>query len=116
MESLLHDVLTLVVANCIIERLRQISNGAESTHSKWDSAESDGNTVLHTAAINCNPSRVAWILEKSENLRQRNHCGETPGDALKARLEDLRTTRGHDACTEHISDQFAGFDLAALLT
>lgn len=78
-------------------------------------ADSDGNTVLHTAAINCKPSSVAWILEKSENIRsQRNSCGKTPEDALKARLEDLRTTRRHGTFTEDVSDQFAGFDTAAL--
>ena len=99
-----------------VEELRWIFESAATNDPRWKSTDLRGNTLLHIAAIEEKPVTAQWILGKTKELReQRNAEGETPLDTLLEKLEDTRTIRRIFLMTENISDDFTGYNDAAVL-
>ncbi|KAJ5101306.1 hypothetical protein NUU61_003528 [Penicillium alfredii] len=78
--------------NDCVEVLYQVFKDAAEDDPRWTSTDANGNSVLHLTAAKIKPNSVRWILSRSKVLlQQRNIQGETPLDALLAKLEDSRT-------------------------
>lgn len=102
-----------------VEQLKQKLQDAAGGDPRWQATDERGNTLLHSAAINCKPKSVEWILQRdfgSTLLDIRNDEGETPLEALQFHLEAVRIRHGWSSfCRiEPTSDKFKGFDEAAV--
>jgi len=98
-----------------VGELGRIFENAATDDPRWKFTDLDGNTVLHIAAIENKPASAQWILGRTKELhQQRNAQGETPLDALLAKLEDTRTTCRISSLTVDISDEFIGYSDAAV--
>lgn len=78
----------------------------------WSSTDEKGNNLLHVVAIRSRLVAVEYILSRRPDLAtMRNREGDTPLEALQARLESSRTVDffAHDLTLLH-SDSFRGFD------
>ncbi|KAH1922578.1 hypothetical protein KXV48_005635 [Aspergillus fumigatus] len=101
--------------NDYAEVLSRLFDGVAKDDPRWKLTDADGNTVLHFAATKTRPISVQWILSRTtELLHQRNNDGETPLDALLAKLENIRTTDYYNLEAEDVSDYFSGFSDAAV--
>ncbi|KAH2160185.1 hypothetical protein KXW37_010038 [Aspergillus fumigatus] len=101
--------------NDYAEVLSRLFDGVAKDDPRWKLTDADGNTVLHFAATKIRPISVQWILSRTtELLHQRNNDGETPLDALLAKLENIRTTDYYNLEAEDVSDYFSGFSDAAV--
>ncbi|KAH1891042.1 hypothetical protein KXV57_006097, partial [Aspergillus fumigatus] len=101
--------------NDYAEVLSRLFDGVAKDDPRWKLTDADGNTVLHFAATKTRPISVQWILSRTtELLQQRNNDGETPLDALLAKLENIRTTDYYNLEAEDVSDYFSGFSDAAV--
>ncbi|KAH3517791.1 hypothetical protein KXV64_006811, partial [Aspergillus fumigatus] len=97
------------------EVLSRLFDDVAKDDPRWKLTDADGNTVLHFAATKIRPISVQWILSQTtELLQQRNNDGETPLDALLAKLENIRTTDYYNLEAEDVSDYFSGFSDAAV--
>lgn len=102
-----------------VEQLKQKLQDAAAGDPRWQATDERGNTLLHSAAINCKHKSVEWILQRtfgSTLLDIRNDEGETPLEALRFHLEAERTRHGSNSfCRiEPPSDIFKGFNEAAV--
>jgi hypothetical protein len=98
------------------EVLSRLFDDVAKDDPRWKLTDADGNTVLHFAATKIRPISVQWILSQTtELLQQRNSDGETPLDALLAKLENIQTTDYYNLEAEDVSDYFSGFSDAAVL-
>jgi ribosomal protein S18 acetylase RimI-like enzyme len=97
------------------EVLSRLFDDVAKDDPRWKLTDADGNTVLHFAATKIRPISVQWILSQTtELLQQRNNDGETPLDALLAKLENIRTTDYYNLEAEDVSDYFSGFSDTAV--
>lgn len=91
-------------------RILQKGMQAETQDASWSAADEEGNNMLHLAAIHCKLEAVQYILSCHQDLAsKRNRAGNTPLEALKAKMESVRTRADHGQLTRVRSDKFAGF-------
>jgi len=111
MDSLFVAIETERDEECV-EKLKLALDHLPVDDPRYEARDSDGNTVLHAAAINFKPKAVKWIMEKNALLvGKRNVEQEIPIEALQNRLEFHRTISGSSYLTviEPASDKFKGF-------
>lgn len=82
---------------------------------QWQQTDQDGNTLLHIAAMSCKPDAVIFLLSKVPRLTAvRNKKGHTALEALRNRLEIVRTRRSIGTTSWVISDAFEGFNSSVI--
>lgn len=95
-------------AECIDELTKTLP--ASFANGQWQTADQDGNTLLHIAAIACKTDVVIFLISKVPRLTaMRNEKGHTPLDALRDSLERVRTQRSFGSVIWAVSDAFKGF-------
>jgi hypothetical protein len=102
------DDLTVAEAECIgeLQKLDPINSGDQ----QWLKVDRDGNTLLHIAAMSLRPEVIKFILSKALQLtNSRNKEGYTPLEALRERMESMRTRLTQAMMVLVISDEFTGF-------
>ncbi|KAJ2969551.1 hypothetical protein NQ176_g8604 [Zarea fungicola] len=93
-------------------RLLQTKLSRNVQDASWSSTDEKGNNLLHVAAVKSKLAVVEYLLSRRPDLAtMRNREGDTPLEALQARLESSRTVAffGNDL-TLLYSDSFTGFD------
>ncbi|KAH7158323.1 hypothetical protein DER46DRAFT_509405 [Fusarium sp. MPI-SDFR-AT-0072] len=76
----------------------------------WSAVDEDGNNLLHLAAIHAKLEAIQYILPCRPDLASnRNRAAVPPLEALKAKMELIRTRAVHGGLTSMCSDKFAGF-------
>ncbi|KAF9775824.1 hypothetical protein IL306_006051, partial [Fusarium sp. DS 682] len=94
------------------ECARQLQNSmpADFQDASWSAVNADGNNMLHVAAIHAKLEAIQYILSCRQDLASnRNRKGDTPLEALKAKMESIRTRATYGHLTSVCSDRFAGF-------
>ncbi|KAB8227542.1 uncharacterized protein BDW43DRAFT_316716 [Aspergillus alliaceus] len=94
MEDLIDNLLVLE-DKMAAESLEILFEKNMVNNSFWEYLDKGGNNLLHLMGLQSMPSTVSWILGQQKGLAEKkNSRGETPFDALQARLENARTL-GH---------------------
>jgi len=71
-----------------IEYLNRTLRDVTLDDSRWQSADKNGNTLLHLAASKSNPAVVKWLMNRAAFLAgQRNNEGYTPEEAILVQME-----------------------------
>ncbi|KAL3492333.1 hypothetical protein BJX62DRAFT_236365 [Aspergillus germanicus] len=82
------------------------------------SPDSSQSTLLHIIPCAVKPRSLEWVLENVHQARQWQSCpdtqGLTPIEALREKLERIRSTRQVMLMTLVVSDQFKGFGTEAV--
>ncbi|PSR84017.1 hypothetical protein BD289DRAFT_482998 [Coniella lustricola] len=90
----------------------------DTDDARWMLADESGHTVLHHAAMNSRPEVVNFIFCRCADLAKvRNREGNTPLEALQARLESKRSAdspAGLPNLSLVRSDNFTGFSQCSL--
>jgi GNAT superfamily N-acetyltransferase len=83
---------------------------ADFQDASWSAVDEDGNNILHLAAIHAKLEAIQYILSCRRDLASnRNRAGDSPLEALKAKMESIRTRAVHGELTSVCADKFAGF-------
>ncbi|KAI7764617.1 hypothetical protein LZL87_003822 [Fusarium oxysporum] len=83
---------------------------ADFQDASWSAVDEDGNNLLHLAAIHAKLEAIQYILPCRPDLASnRNRAAVPPLEALKAKMELIRTRAVHGGLTSMCSDKFAGF-------
>ena len=101
-----------------VERLAQFLYQTPTTDPSWFMQDKVGNTLLHIAALNSQPSTVDWVMKNKfgqQMLNTRNDAGDTPLEATLMDLEGRRTRRENMCLTLPLSDDFEGYPDTSVL-
>ncbi|KAF4947806.1 hypothetical protein FGADI_10139 [Fusarium gaditjirri] len=81
----------------------------------WSAVDEYGNNLLHLAAIHAKLEAIRYILSCRPDLaNNRNRAGNSPLEALKAKMELDRTRAVHGQLTSVRSDKFSGFSQSTI--
>jgi GNAT superfamily N-acetyltransferase len=119
------DIALVPLSDEVVQALRMLENPVEDARcitvlantfpgdyqdGQWQMVDRLGNTLLHLAVLNSKPYVARFILSNVHRLADiRNKGGHTPLEALKNRLERLRTRHKIGWVILDTSDMFEGF-------